>query len=152
MKKVLIIAALVLMAGCAGTYKAPTGATQTAERNVTASKQTIMTAAKIALATEGFQITMADDGAGIISTAPLDLKLSVRQANCGTTMGLNYLEDNRTSTRISFNVIAVDGAVRVRAAIQGEYRPGAVDQDMTLSCISYGVIEQDLLDKIVSSI
>jgi hypothetical protein len=70
------------------------------------------------------------------------------QGDCGTTMGIDYLKDNRTSTRVSYGLIVDDNRITIKANIEGEYKPGSVSQDMTLTCISRGLLERDLLEKI----
>lgn len=67
-------------------------------------------------------------------------------------MGIDYLKDNRTTTRISIGIIADDGYVTVIPTIQGEYKPGDVLQNITLTCVSRGPIEQEMLSKIAQSI
>jgi hypothetical protein len=62
------------------------------------------------------------------------------------------LKDNRTSTRVAYSVIVDEERVTVRANVEGEYKPGAVDQDITLTCNSRGQLEQQLLQKIRAAI
>jgi hypothetical protein len=104
------------------------------------------------LVTEGFQITSSDDSAGIVSTAPRDLRVTPEQADCGTTMGIDYLKDNRTATKVGFGVVAEEGKFMIKATIEGNYRPGAVDQNITLTCVSRGVLERALSGKIVAAV
>lgn len=152
MRFISFIAIAILIVSCAATYKQPTLVAPQISASVSASKEKIMAAAKKVLVLEGFQITSIDDDAGIISTAPKNLHVTPAQADCGTTMGLDYLKDKRTTTRVAFGVIAEDGRVTVKASIEGEYKPGAVDQNITLTCISRGNIERDMLSKIVSGL
>ena len=97
---------------------------------------------------DGYQITNADDSAGVISTAPRNLRLTPEQADCGTTVSLDYLKDNRTDTKVGYGVLVGDGSITIRTTIEGQYKPGAVDQNITLSCVSRGGLEQTLLTKI----
>jgi hypothetical protein len=148
----LAAASALLLSACAATYKAP-DTTATADTVIVrGSKADILQAAKQALVVDGYQITNSDDSAGIISTAPTDLHVTPGQANCGTTMGIDYLKDKRTATRVSFGIVAGDGSLTVKANIQGEYKPGAVDQNITLTCVSRGVLEQALIAKITASL
>jgi len=137
-----------LTAACAVTYTQPTSVTPKTSSTLTASKIEILTAAKKILIADGYQISYADDSAGIISTAPRNLRVTPEQADCGKTMGLDYLKDKRTATRVGFGIIAEEGIVTVTSTIEGEYKPGAVDQDITLTCVSRGQIERALLSKI----
>jgi hypothetical protein len=63
-------------------------------------------------------------------------------------MGIDYLKDKRTTTRVAFGLIAEDAKVTVKANIEGEYKPGAVDQNITLTCVSRGLLERDMAAKI----
>jgi hypothetical protein len=151
MRFAFLIAA-VFVAGCAATYKQPiTVATETSIE-IVASQADILRAAKQVLVTEGFQITNVDESAGVISTAPRNFRITPEQADCGTTMGIDYLKDNRTSSKLGYGILASDGKLIVKANIESEYKPGAVDQDITLTCVSRGTLEPALLAKITAAI
>ncbi|MNY80570.1 hypothetical protein D3C86_2216700 [compost metagenome] len=45
-------------------------------------------------------------------------------------------------------MIAKDGGLTVKATISGNYRPGDVSQDMTLTCVSLGEVEAQIIDEI----
>lgn len=153
MKSILfVVTSAVLLSSCAMTYKAPSMVAASTTVSVSGSKADILRAAKQALVIDGYQITNSDDSAGVISTAPRDLHVTPTQANCGTTMGIDYLKDNRTSTRVAFGVVASDGSLTVKANIQGEYKPGAVDQNITLTCVSRGVLEQGVIADITAAL
>jgi hypothetical protein len=102
------------------------------------------------LVSDGNQITNSDEAAGTISTAPRNLRLTPEQADCGTTMGIDYLKDNRTSTRVAYGILAEENNLIVKANTEGEYKPGDAMQNITLSCVSRGVLERELLGRIVS--
>lgn len=148
----IVLVVSILLSSCAATYKQPTAAVPQTSFSVAGSKAEILRVTKRVLVTEGFQITNADDSAGVVSTAPRNLRVTSEQADCGTTMGIDYLKDNRTATRVGFGVIAEDGKVIVRTTIEGEYKPGAVDQNITLTCVSRGLLERDMLAKITAGI
>ncbi len=143
----IVISALML-AGCAAAYAPPQGSDVTASTAIPKSKSEILAVARQVVVAQGYQITAFDDRAGIVSTAPRNLKIGAEEADCGSTMGINYLWDNRTTTRVGFGVIAEDGKLQVRANIEGEYRPGSTVQDLTLSCRSKGVLDRDMLQRI----
>ena len=145
---VLSSAACILMSGCAYTYKAPQGNSISPSRVFPGSQEAMMTAAQQALTTSGYQITSVDKSAGIISTAPLNFHLSPVDADCGTTMGLDYLKDNRTSTTVRIGVVVQNGTVRVIGTMSGTYLPSNNVQSITLTCVSRGVLEAQLLDRI----
>ncbi len=143
-----IVSAITLSA-CAVTYQAPTEQNQNYSSQHGSTQAEVLANAKRTLLLEGFQIQSSDDSAGFISTAPKNWRLTPEQASCGTTMGIDYLKDNRTKTEVAINVIADSANLTIRSNIQGEYKPGAVDQDITLSCVSRGVIERELANKIL---
>lgn len=143
----LVIIAFFL-GGCAATYAPPKTPGQNAEMKIDKPRSDLFKAARRALVADGYQIASADEQSGTISTASKSLKVTPEQANCGTTLGIDYLKDNRTSTRVAYGLIVDDGRIQATSTIEGEYKPGAVDQNITLTCISRGVLEQSLLDKI----
>lgn len=147
---VLVVSAL--LGSCAATYKEPTTVAPQTSVSVAASKADLLRSTKRVLVAEGFQITNTDDAAGVVSTAPRNLRVTPEQADCGTTMGIDYLKDNRTATRVGFGVIAEDGKLMIRTTIEGEYKPGAVDQNITLTCVSRGLLERDMLAKITAGV
>lgn len=151
MRFIFLITA-VFMAGCAATYNPPTTVAPLASKQVTASQAAILRAAKQVLVEEGFQITNSDDMAGVISTAPRNFRITPEQADCGTTMGIDYLKDNRTSSKLGYGFLVSEGRIVVKANIESEYKPGAVSQNITLTCVSRGVLEPALLAKITAAL
>ncbi|MGQ0913391.1 hypothetical protein ACT40M_08725 [Acinetobacter baumannii] len=118
MKKILF--ALVVgssLVGCATTYKAPVTLNQSASEQVSATKDQIFKAAQRALAINGEQIMSANADAGVISTAARDYRLTPDLADCGTTMGIDYLKDNRTSTKVAYNILIADNSLDVRTTL-----------------------------------
>lgn len=148
MKRIGILLVLFFLIGCALTYTLPTIVAPIISDPVTALKSDILNSAKQVLISEGYQVASYDDSAGIISTATKNLRLTTEQADCGKTMGIDYLKDKRTTTRVAFGVIVDNGKLIVRANIEGEYKPGAVEQNITLTCVSRGILERDMLSKI----
>jgi len=151
MKKYTMFTFLALIVtGCATTYQAPITQSKSYIGNHNSSKGNVMAKARKMLLLKGFQIQSTDDEAGYISTSLKNWKLTPEQASCGTTMGLDYLKDNRTKTEVAFNVIIDKNTISISSNIQGEYKPGAVDQDITLTCVSKGVIEEKLAQQITN--
>ncbi len=66
-------------------------------------------------------------------------------------MGIDYLKDNRTSSKVSYGLVFADGTIAVRAILQSEYKPGDVAQNITLTCVSRGILEQRLLSRLRAS-
>ena len=63
-------------------------------------------------------------------------------------MSIDYLMDPRTDIKVGYGILAADGRVTVRTTIEGQYKPGAVDQNITLTCVSRGSLERDMLEQI----
>lgn len=150
MRKMLAVFGVgLLFSGCSATYKPPVeNSNVMLSKNISADKETILKAVKKTLALNGEQIASFDAESGIVVTVPKNFKLTPEMADCGTTMGLDYLKDNRTNSKIFYNIIADNGKLTVKGVPSAEYRVGAVDQDMNLTCISRGVLEQKLLNDI----
>lgn len=144
----LVVTAAI--AGCAATYVQPKTIAPTISANVLISKANLLRAAKQVLVANGYQITNSDNFAGVISTAQKNQRVTPKQADCGTTMGINYLKDNRTDTSVAFGIIVGKGKITVKADIDGAYKPGAVEQNITLTCVSKGVLERVMLTQILA--
>lgn len=151
MGKILIFATVFLLIGCAMTYAPPTFAPKDFVKEVPMSKEEILKRAKQSLVLEGYQIQIIDENAGIITTSFRQKKLTENECDCGTTMGLPYIKDNRTVTNVALSVIADGKQLRIKASITGEYLK-AVDvvQSITFDCVSTGLIEKRLFEKIIS--
>jgi hypothetical protein len=115
------------LSSCAAPYKPPTTVTLLTPQSASTSKANLLSAAKQVLVAEGFEITNSDDSAGVISTAPRELRLSPAQADCGGTLRIDYVKDNRTTTRVRFDIIAEDSKLVITTTIDGEHRPAAAD-------------------------
>ena len=111
----LAIALVGVLAGCAATYAGPTAAPQSAEARFPLPKADLFKAVRRALVADGDQILSADEASGTISTVARDYRLTPAVADCGTTMGIDYLKDNRTSSKLAYGVVVDDGTVIVRA-------------------------------------
>jgi hypothetical protein len=146
--------ALVFVAACSSalTYERPTTSPPVNTISVWAPRSEILRAAKRVLAADGYQILSADDSAGVVSTALRPQRLTAQQADCGKTRGIDYLTDNRTATRVGFNVVAGDSTLAVRAVIEGEFKPKDRDElyNISLTCVSRGVLEQDISSRILA--
>ena len=149
MKNASLLALCLLVTGCAATYQQPTTAAPEISQSISGSVPVLLRVAKQVLVAEGFQITNADDSAGVISTALKDIRLTPELADCGTTLGLDYLKDNRTSSKIGYGVIASENKVTIKASMTATYLPGNDSQSITLTCVSRGVLEDQMLNKIV---
>lgn len=152
MKKFLGVGLVLVASGCAMTYQRPITTEVVYAKQLHASKQAILKVAKRVLISEGYQLTYADDESGVVSTSPRNFRLTPEQADCGTTMGIDYLKDKRTSTRVGYGVSVKDGSITIKANIESEYKPGDTMQNITLSCVSRGPLEADMFSKIEASL
>lgn len=151
MKYITLALCAIAVTGCAATYTAPSSQAPVTSQNISGSSTTLLRATKQVLISEGFQITNVDDSAGVISTAPRDMRLTPELADCGTTLGLDYLRDNRTSSKVGYGVIVTDGKVTIRAHMSATYLPGNDSQSITLTCVSKGMLEARLLSNIAAA-
>lgn len=151
MKKTAITA-VAFLGGCAFTdqmYKPPVSLAQNATQIIAQPKDKAFSAATRALVLNGYQITSSDLNAGVISTAPRDLRVTPEQADCGTLIGQDYLKDNRTSSTVAMGIIVDEQKIQAKANIQSFYRGGQY-HNITLTCVSKGALEQEMLHKVMA--
>lgn len=149
MKKLwLLLLITVLFSGCALTYTPPTTVASIASQRIVGSSNTLLKTTKQVLVLEGFQITNSDESAGVISTAPKEMRLTPELADCGKTLGLDYLKDNRTSSKVGYGAIISENKVTLKATMSATYLPANDSQSITLTCVSRGILENQLLNRI----
>ncbi|WP_157288604.1 hypothetical protein [Uliginosibacterium gangwonense] len=142
----------LMLSACASTYSAPAMIAPRVSAPVQVKPAEVLRVSKRVLAGEGFQINDSDLEAGTLITAPKNFRVSTKEADCGSTMGIDYLLDNRTTTRVSYSVIAEDGRVLVTAYVLGEYKLGDAMQDITLTCVSKGELDRWMLSKVLDEL
>lgn len=149
MRSILGFVLLVVLSGCATSYVEPESAAAVGSMvNHQESVGQIASKARKHFALSGFGIT--SDSGELIVTEKRFVRLSENDADCGSTFGLDYLRDKRTHTEVSYTLVNEPGSLTVVANIDGEYRPGSVAQDLTLTCKSKGTLERQLLDSIMN--
>ena len=148
MKKLFTTSIILLFVGCAATYKPPSISSQNVMGNVQASKSDIFNTTKGILVMDGYQILSSDESSGTISTSPKRMKLNSTQCDCGTTMGLPYIKDNRTFTDVALGILISANKISIKANITGEYLKGNATQGVNMTCLSTGEIENQLMGKI----
>lgn len=158
MVRYILVFALLLgvTTGCAMTYRPPEGDSLSFSAsyggsksfNYKGSRESMFSAVLEVINSAGFGVSFADKQSGTISTLARDLRVSTLEADCGRTFGIDYLLDNRTHTQVSLNANISESRVSVRANILGEYKPGDVSQDITLTCVSKGMLEIRILQQI----
>ncbi|EHU1663310.1 hypothetical protein AZ880_RS19930, partial [Acinetobacter baumannii] len=53
---------------------------------------------------------------------------------------------------VAYNILIADNSLDVRTTLQGDYKVGDVTQNITLTCVSRGVLEQKMIQKIKAEI
>lgn len=151
MRLVIPIGSFLLMSACAGaTYLRPDTPNQSASAFLQGSKMQILDAAVKTFVQHGYQITAVDNASGLISTAPQAMHVTPEQADCGKVKGLLASGDPLTypqpKTRVAFNILAEDNHIEVRSKIDDRLDPGSAQTNLT--CVSRGVLDQEMLNEI----
>lgn len=149
MKKLLILPLALTLSSCAFNYKAPIGESKSAKSSIS---RDMFSKSKRTLVLNGYKLNLADKQEGLLATNYKVLDVKPEHADCGKTMGLDYLKDNRTKTEIAFTIELQNKTIEVKSDIRAEYRPsgiGGTAQGINLTCISKGVLERKLLNKII---
>ena len=156
-KRFILILITLLSFGCGAVqYSPPTIQPVSVTSSVTATKSELFLASKKVLILEGFQIANMDQELGLISTNEKQMKLTTTDVDCGRTMGIPYIKDKRTITRVSVIIECNDNSINVKCNITGEYGKGWGEgsslSGIDLTCVSKGTIDNILKDKIISSL
>jgi len=149
----IVFVSLPLLFGCAATYKGPLLTySPKAIEVLNKTQDLIFSAALSALAEQGYTITLSDRQSGIISTGSKRLTLTEKDCDCGSTMGLPYIKDNRTTTNLSINITVTNNSFLVKSNIEGEYLPNDPVYGKKFTCISTGTIEDNIISLINSKL
>ena len=143
-----IPAALALFACCAGTYSPPRIQKQVIDIQFDAKKDDLYKATLLVLRKQGYRFSFADFDEGRITTRPRTMKLTDKDCDCGTAMGMLFASDRNTSTDVSYFLIARDNQLSIRSIIQGQYVASDTSMVKRFECVSRGAIEKDLAKKI----
>jgi hypothetical protein len=151
-KAMLMTVAAVLFFGCASTYNPPHTPRHDFEQKVDAPKAKIYSAAMFALRRAGFRFAFADLDEGRITTRPRSMKLNDRDCDCGMGAGRGFASDERTTTDMSYFVLATDGGFTLRCIIEGRYVASDTSMVKQFQCVSHGVKEKEMIQQIVDGI
>ncbi len=141
---------ILLFAGCAATYKPPITAPQAFEKSFAIQKAELFTQTLQAVVEQGYNVTASDKDAGIISTAKTEKRLDETYCDCGTTMGIDYMKDKRTVTKVGFNFTVMDNLVKIKTNISGAYLSTDPIHGKQFECVSKGKLENEMFAKIAS--
>lgn len=108
-----------------------------------------LASARHLLETQGFTVA-ADEKTSSLTSAPMEMHLTTKQADCGKALGIPYLVDHRAHPTVSYRVTAADGHVTVSTAIGGIYKGAVGAPGKPLRCASTGTLEADLATRIAS--
>jgi hypothetical protein len=112
---------------------------------VTTNAQVLLDKARLVLEADGYEIDHVDQPAEAITTRPKATKLTTKDADCGSYVGLPYLIDKRATTTVVARVKVEGSSVIIDTKIAGQY-------DMTppryLVCTSRGTVERTLAGKL----
>lgn len=144
-----ILVLSLLLFSCAAIYKPPVISPPSPDHGfLQKSKSELFNASLTVLAEEGFTITLSDRESGVISTCKKQTVLTEKDCDCGTAMKWRYIKDKRTITSVAINVMIKDGNVSLKTTISGQYLPNDPFLGNTFTCISTGIIEKNIIQKI----
>jgi hypothetical protein len=145
-KIAIILTSIIAVSSCAMTYKKPSTKAQ-AYTFQTSSVSETLERVKFLLLKDGYSISSS--GVDFISTTTKPVKLTPLDADCGTTMGIDYLKDNRTVTKVSISVFKNSKSeLEIKANITGEYLTSNTSQSVSMSCVSKGTLEKNMISSI----
>lgn len=148
MRTVLYALSICALAGCSAAYRAPVAVALPVDVAMPGDAAAAYTATLRALTGAGYQIAAGDREAGIITTAPKQVKLDETYVDLGTTMGLPYVKDSRTITYAAINAQTAAGKVTLRAAITGKYLEHDAVHGKTMEGVSTGKLEREIGERI----
>ncbi len=145
MKKLfaLLITAL-LVAGCASNYKEPLAVASAYTFDVPGNAHELFQKASWALIAEGYAIASADPALGIISTQRRQMPLTTADVDVGSTWGIDYMKDKRTTTYVTATIQTSEGKAVIRTDIDAEYLPNDPTYGKRMKGTSKGTLEQRL--------
>lgn len=105
------------------------------------------------LTAQGFTVELSNMKGGVISLRESPVKLTERQADCGSFHGIPYVKDFRTTPYmtlfIDFEKISdTKTSVRVNSVLKATFTAGVGAETRELTCYSSGNFEKKLLSQI----
>lgn len=157
MKKIMaLVVSFISLAGCAynpPTYNAASPANSDNKIVLNSSPDKVFNRSLTALASDGYQIKVADKQNGIITTEKKLVRLNEEQADCGNIWGISYVKDTRTATYASYSLLLSPAGdkteVMVNTHIEGLFNSSAMEQSTKqLACHSSGYLEKALIERL----
>lgn len=138
---ICIVLAAALLPGCAWNYQQPQSAAKPVVVQVAGTKDQIFQKVMAALLDEGYSIASSDRALGIISTQRRQMTLTPTDADVGSTWGIDYLKDKRTTTFVTVTIRVSDGQAVIRSNIEAEYLPENPTYGKRMTGVSKGTLE-----------
>lgn len=145
MKSFIVLLALLGLSACNTAYKKPVESVKTYSVKVN-NPATAIEGIRKSLILDGYSIESSSEAH--ISTSHRLSDLSVMDADCGTTMGIDYLKDSRTQEYVSVGVLVEESLITVKTNIYAEYLPGDSMHGKKMNCVSRGLLETRLLEQV----
>ena len=133
---------ILFFAGCAATYRPPQTQATAVSVTVPGSKAKVFRKVVSALLAEGYSIASSDEGVGVISTQRRQMSLTPADVDVGSTMGIDYMKDKRTTTYVTLTIQVSDGRAVIRSDIDAEYLPNNPTYGKRMKGVSRGTLEQ----------
>jgi hypothetical protein len=148
MKNISALLLMIFLVGCASAYKPPQISPKPTIVSFSESKDQVFQKVISALLAQGYSIASSDQSLGIVSTQRRQMVLTPADADVGSTMGIDYLKDKRTTCFVTLTVQVEGGRVIIRSDIDAEYLPNDGVYGKRMTGVSRGTIERRLADAI----
>jgi hypothetical protein len=143
-----ILALCILQLGCSALYREPQATYQPLVINSDLTKGDLFAKVVRALIAEGYTPAIADRELGLITSQRREMALGVDDVDLGTTMGINYVKDNRTTEFVTVTIQISDKSAEIRADIDGEYLPNDPANGKRMKGVSLGTVEKKIADRL----
>lgn len=138
----------MFLISCASTYRAPEAASPKIEDSMSGSRSQLFESALRVLTTEGFGIEYRNEEAGDIITSGKTMEFDKTVADCGSNMGLPAQFVNKMDIEVALTLHIDDDRVTASADIAGEDIRGNENYEADVKCVSIGVLEKKIIQKI----
>lgn len=95
-----------------------------------------------ALAAEGYAVAAFDPALAVISTQRRPMPLTESDVDVGSTRGISYVKDERTTVYVTMLIQVNHNRAVIRSNIEAEYRLDDPTKGQLLKGVSKGTVEQ----------
>ncbi|HEX4263446.1 MAG TPA: hypothetical protein VH597_03830 [Verrucomicrobiae bacterium] len=149
MKSALLIIPFLFLLGCASADKSPQIQPREVTASVTGDKSMVFKKALFALFQDGYSIASSDESSGFISTQRRQMALTPTDVDIGSTMGIDYMKDKRTTVYVTVTIQVRDGSAVIRTGVDAEYLPNDPVYGKHMTGVSRGTIENRIASLII---